>query len=200
MKKFFFSILIFFGFILFIIMSFIGYIFLRYRSWEKEFESSIKSEYLIDEDSIKTIDFAGKISTFALSMSDTQFLKLDVKEVGSVFFTGLDSYMESEVSLEKMYIEPNDSQWIIYSKVKYQDISVWISIDLNKDNIQSAQVYIKNIKIGPFSVSEYTNWVEMVNKGIAESTVTLNENGLVGRYIENIELLDDSIVLKGSRY
>jgi hypothetical protein len=30
--------------------------------------------------------------------------------------------------------------------------------------------------------------------------VTLNENGFVGRYLENIELLDDSVILKGSRY
>ena len=200
MKKFFFSILIFFGVIFLIVAIFIGYIFLRYQRWEKEFESNIKSEYLINGEDVKKIDFVKKISTFALSMSDTQFLELEVKEVGSIFFTVLDSYMGDSTSLERMYIEPKDSQWIVYSKIRYEDISVWISVDLNKDNIQSAQVYVKNISIGPFPVSEYTNWIEMINKGIAESIVTLNENGLVGRYIENIELLEDSIVLKGSRY
>ena len=40
----------------------------------------------------------------------------------------------------------------------------------------------------------------MINKGIGEAIVTLNENGFVGRYIENIELLEDAMVLKGSRY
>lgn len=200
MKKFFFSILIIFGVIVFIVLLLVGYIFLRYRNWQKEFEGNIQSEYLIDEESIKEIDFNDKVSIFALSMSDTQFLQLDVQEVGSVLFSVLDSYIGGDVNLEKMYITPSDGKWLIYANVRYQDLSLWVSTDINKDDIQSAQIYITEIMIGPFSVGKYINWIDVINKGIGESIVTLNENGLVGRYIENIELLNESVVLKGSRY
>ncbi len=200
MKKFFFSILIFFGVIVFLVLLVIGYIFLRYRSWEKEFEGNIQSEYLIDEESIKKVDLNEKVSDFALSMSDTEFLELNVQEVGSVLFSVLDSNIGENANLQKIYIAPSESKWLIHANLKYQDFSVWVSTDLNKDDIQSAQIYITEINVGPFSVGEYINWIDRINKGIGESIVTLNENGLVGRYIDNIELLDESVVLKGSRY
>lgn len=200
MKKFFFSILIFFGVIVLIVLLIVGYIFLRYRNWQKEFEGNIQSEYLMEEESIKEIDFNDKVSDFALSMSDTEFLELDAKEVGSVIFSVLDSYIGKDVNLEKIYITPSDGKWLIYANVRYQDFSVWVSTDVNKDDIQSAQIYITEINVGPFSIGKYINWIDMINKGIGESIVTLNENGLVGRYIENIELLNESVVLKGSRY
>jgi len=189
MKRFFFSILIFLGIILLFVGLLVGYVFLKYRNWEKEFEDNIQSENIVDRNSIKEIDLSEKISDFSLSLADTQFLELDIQEVGSVFFTVLDSYFGEEVDLEQMYIKPAKNKWTVYVKVKYQGISLWVSTDINKDDIQSAQIYITEINVGPFSIGGYTNWIEMVNKGIGESIVTLNENGLVGRYIENIELL-----------
>lgn len=200
MKRFFFSVLIFLGIILLFVVLLVGYVFLKYRNWEKEFEGNIQSENMIDRDSIKEIDLTEKISDFSLSFEDTQFLELDIPEVGSVLFTVLDSYFGEGVVLEKMYIESTKNRWDIYIKVRYQDVSLWVSTDINKDDIQSAQIYITEINVGPFSIGGYTNWVEMINRGIGESIVTLNENGLVGRYIENIELLENSVVLKGSRY
>ena len=69
-----------------------------------------------------------------------------------------------------------------------------------QDNVQSAQLYITEIKVGPFDISDISDVSSKINKGIGEAMVTLNENGLVGRYIENIELLGDFVILKGSRY
>ena len=176
------------------------YIFLKYRNWEKEFESNINVEYLIDAQSIGEVDLDERIVKFTLSLLDTESLSLGVKEIGSILFSTVDSYLGEEISLKKIYIEPLDKVWKIYFKVVYENIEVWFSFDLNKDNIQSAQLYTKNVYIGPFEIDRYTNLVNMINKGIGESIVTLNENGFVGRYIENIELLDEGIVLKGSRY
>lgn len=200
MKKFFLSFLTFILFVILIILLLLGYILLRYRGWEKEFQSNLNKEYVIDDSTVKEIDLGEKISTFALSFEDVAFLELTVKELGSIFFTTLDSYVGKEVSIEKIYIVPSDSIWLLYAEVKYEKVSLWISIDLNKDDIQSAQVYITKIYVGPFKVSDFLDWVDFINKGIGESIVTLNENGLVGRYIENIELMDESIILKGSRY
>ena len=201
MKRFFFSVLIFLGGIIVLVGLLLGYVFLKYRGWEKEFDSQIQSEYVIDSQVIKSKEFNKKITQFSLSLEDTQFLELNVQEIGSIVLSVLESYVGEDLEIEEMYISPSDSLWYIYVKVRYQDISVWISTDINKDQIQSAQIYVTDIKIGPFSISKFnTAWVDLINSGIGDSIVTLNENGLVGRYIENIELREDSVVLKGSRY
>ena len=201
MKRFFFSVLIFLGVVIVLIALLMGYLFLKYRGWEKEFNSQIQTEYVIDREVVKSKEFNKKITQFSLSLEDTQFLELNVQEIGSIVLSVLESYVGEDLEIEEMYISPSDSLWDIYVKVRYQDISVWISTDINKDQIQSAQIYVTDVKIGPFSISKFnTGWVELINRGIGDSIVTLNENGLVGRYIENIELRKDGIVLKGSRY
>jgi len=200
MKKF--LLYIFFVFTIFLTILVVScvYIFLKYRSWEKEFESNINTEYLIDAKSIEEVDLDERIVKFTLSLLDTESLSLEVKEIGSILFTTVDSYLGEEISLKKIYVKPSDKVWNIYFKVGYQDLELWFSFDINKDDIQSAQLYTKYVYIGPFEIGRYTDLVSLINKGIGESIVTLNENGFVGRYIENIELLEGGIVLKGSRY
>jgi len=200
MKKFVLSVLTFFAFVILIFILIFGFLFLRYRNWEKSFENDINNEFLIDSESIKVIDLGKRFVDFAMSSEDVQFLELSIKEAGSILFTTLDSYVGDEIEIEKMYIQPLDSKWVVYAKTRYQKISVWISIDLNKDNIQSAQLYITEINVGPLEISQFFDWVDSINRGIGESIVILNENGLVGRYIENIELKEASVILKGSRY
>lgn len=201
MKKFFLSLLFIFIFFVLLILIFIGYFLLRYKQWERDFSSNINEEYVIDKEVIKSKEFNKKITQFSLSLEDTEFLELNVQEVGSVIFSVFDSYMEEDMSIEKLYIVPSDSVWNIFVKVKYQNLSVWFSTDINKDSVQSAQIYIKDVKIGPFFLSKYNKGlVTTINRGIGDSIVTLNENGLVGRYIENIELTSNSVVIKGSRY
>jgi len=200
MKKFFHSILILISIATIGVLIFLGYMYFEYRNWEKLFEKEINTIFVIDTQRANKTDLGEKISTFALSTKDVEFLELKVEEIGSEIFKTLDTYLGEKINLEKIYIVPSYSKWIIYSQVKYERVLVWFSFDVNKDNIQSAQIYVTEINVGPFKVSDYTNWVDAVNTGIADSIVTLNENGLVGRYIENIELLNTSVVLKGSRY
>lgn len=200
MKKFFLSIFLFFVFVILICVLSGVYVFFRYRNWEKAFESNMNVEYLIDDESIKEVELDERLVKFTLSLSDSESLILDIKEVGSVLFTTIDSYLGEGLYLENLYIDPSDKKWDIYLKLGYENISLWISFDLNKDDIQTAQLYTTSVRLGPFEISRYTDLVDMINKGIGEAIVTLNENGFVGRYIENIELLEESIVLKGSRY
>ena len=200
MKKFFHSILILISILTMGVLISLGYMYFKYRNWEKSFEQDINIDNLIDQDIAKSTDLGAKISTFALSAEDVEFLQLDISEIGSEIYNTLDSYLGEKLNLEKIYIEPSNSKWVIYSQVRYEKFLIWFSFDVNKDSIQSAQIYVTQINIGPFRISEYVNWVDAVNTGIADSIITLNENGLVGRYIENIELLNNSVVLKGSRY
>lgn len=200
MKKFFHSILILTSILTIGVLISLGYMYFKYRNWEKSFEQDLNIDNLIDQDIAKSTDSGAKISTFALSAEDVEFLQLDISEIGSEIYNTLDSYLGEKLKLEKIYIEPSNSKWVIYSQVRYEKFLIWFSFDVNKDSIQSAQIYVTQINIGPFRISKYVNWVDAVNTGIADSIITLNENGLVGRYIENIELLNNSVVLKGSRY
>jgi len=200
MKRFFHTVLILFLLLIIILLLFVGYISLRYMNWEKEFEKGINTTYVINQTSAESIDLGGKIAKFALSTDDVRSLELNVTEIGSVIYNTLDSYFGENINVERIYIQPSDSRWIIYTDLVYKRFSVWVSVDINKDNIQSAQLYTTEIKVGPFDVSDISDIDVKINKGIGEAVVTLNENGLVGRYIENIELLNDSVILKGSRY
>ena len=178
----------------------LGFIYFKYRNWQQTFEKEIDIQSVITKESSDKIDLGEKISAFALSTEDVEYLELNVQEIGSEIYGTLGSYLGDKLNLEKIYIIPSNSKWVIFSQIKYDKYTVWFSFDVNKDNIQSAQIYVTEIYIGPIKVSEYFNWVDAVNTGIADSIVTVNENGLVGRYIENIELLNSSVVLKGSRY
>lgn len=200
MKRFFTSVLLFFTFVILILVVICLVVFFRYKSWAKEFESDMDSTQLITSESIEEIDLEERITEFALSQEDTESLRLSKSEIGSVLFTTIEAYLKEDIYLDSMYISSEKNRWEIYLKVGYEDILIWSSFDINKDDIQSAQIYTSAIYIGPYEISKYIDVVEMVNKGIAEAIITLNENGFVGRYIENIELLDNAIVLKGSRY
>lgn len=154
----------------------------------------------ISPDSVKDVDIQEKITDFVLSMEYTESLELELEEIGSILFDVIDDYLGDDIHLTTIYIIPKHGRWDLFLKLNYKKIYLWISCDVNKDEMQTAQLYITDIYVGPFSMRGYSKWVEKVNRGIADSIVTLNENGFVGRYLENIELLESNIVVKGSRY
>ena len=200
MKKFFHTVLTLFLLLIIFLLLFVGYISLRYMNWEKEFEKGINTAYVVNQNSAESTDIGRKIAEFALSADDVSSLELNISEIGSVVYLAVQSYLGEDITVERMYIQPNDSKWIIYAKTRYKRFSIWISADVNKDNVQSAQLYTTEIKVGPFDISNVSDLTSKINKGIGEAVVTLNENGLVGRYVENIELREKSVILKGSRY
>lgn len=200
MKKFFKVLLKIFLFFFFCILLLGVYLFLTYRNWEKEFESGIQQEYVVTKESIQDVSVEDRLTQFVLSPEDTQFLEFNVKEFGAILFAVLDNYTNEDITVERMYIETQRSKWKIYIQFSYKKVSLWASMDLNKDDMQTAQLYTKELFVGPFPIHTFTDWDETINRGIGDALVTLNENGFVGRYIENIELLEEGIIFKGSRY
>ena len=181
----------------------LGAIFLfvnRYKTWEKDFEQNLVSENLVISKDPLEQEIEEKIVRFTLSSESTDSLILTTREVGELTLVVLQDYLKEEIQVSKIYIEPNSRVWNIYTKVSYKKLSLWISVDVNKDNMQTAQLYITDVKIGPYSIGEVGNMVERINSGIANSLLTVNENGFSGRYLENIELLEDTLVIKGYRY
>lgn len=162
--------------------------------WRNEFEKSIDKNNLITTPYTSDGSIEMKVAQFTLSDKNTEVLQLSPSEFGKLIL------VSSNNSYYKIYIEPSEGVWKMYAEVVYKGIPIWLSTDLNKDNMQTAQLYVTNLHIGPYSVGKFFNIIEKVNTGIANTLLTVNENGFTGRYLENIELLEDGIVVKGSRY
>jgi hypothetical protein len=69
-----------------------------------------------------------------------------------------------------------------------------------KDNRETAEIYVNEIKVGDTRVPGVIEKKVMVdiNRGMSDAVIMLNENRFLGRVIENIEFLDDKVVFKGS--
>lgn len=172
-------------------------IFFIYQNWEKEFESSmVKENVVVNNESISE-DTVKKISLFTISPENTEFLSLTPQEFGYLLLSVFNEYLGQEIRVENIYIVPHVGNWDIYIQPRYKDISPWFLISLQKDTIQSPQIYITDLSIGPYSLNFL---VERINDGITNALFTVNENGFSGRYLENIEFLEDAIVVKGSTY
>jgi hypothetical protein len=172
----------------------------KYSNWELEFEGNINVENLVNRDDLSDT-YTQKATKFVLSSEDTEFLELQPVEIGNIFFNILDQYSNQYLTLESIYIIPNRTVWNVCAKIDIDKISLdpWVCLDLNKDNIQSAQIYTTKLEVGPYEIRN-SELIQKINSGIANSLVTVNENGFSGRYLENIEILEESVVIKGSRY
>ena len=75
-----------------------------------------------------------------------------------------------------------------------------MGLDIVKDSRETAELYSRNIYLGDMKVPLFLskNILEKINKGISDALVLVSENGFLGKDIINIDLLFDSVVLKGS--
>lgn len=172
----------------------------KYVKWEETFEANIVEENVATVDENIFTILKNRFSSFTLSDLNTQVLKLSPKEVGILAISIAKKNIQEPFGIKRIYTEPGKGNWNMYIEISYKGYTVWFSIDLNKDNIQTAQLYVTNVKVGPYSLGRNFKILEMINLGIANSLLTVNENGFSGRYFENIELLEDGMVIKGSRY
>ncbi|PKN02500.1 hypothetical protein CVU76_00455 [Candidatus Dojkabacteria bacterium HGW-Dojkabacteria-1] len=172
----------------------------NYNTWEKRFERNIYENNLaiLPYESDGSVEM--KIAKFTLSNENTESLILSPYELSNLILLTSKGYLDKEITVRRVYIEPGNFRWNIYMEFVYKRYSVWFSVDINKDDMQTVQLYITDIKLGNYSLGRYFDLVYQINTGIANSILTVNENGFSGRYLENIELMEDKIVVKGSRY
>ena len=73
-----------------------------------------------------------------------------------------------------------------------------LQFNLVKDARETAQLYVKDFSFGGISLLNIFSSKVMneVNEGISEAIVLVNENGFLGRDIHNIELLEETVVVR----
>ena len=107
------------------------------------------------------------------------------------------------IEIKNIHLETAQGKWKIFVKTKVGDFNVpWIAFDIIKDNMETAQVYVGSIYIGDYNITDYLpkNSINDINKGISDAIILFNENLFSKRYIQNIELEDTNVVIKGVLY
>jgi hypothetical protein len=74
-------------------------------------------------------------------------------------------------------------------------------MEIVKDDRETAELYVRDLLLGKYKVPGFIakDIVHSINKGISDAILLVNENAFLGRRIENIELLEERVVVKGSR-
>jgi len=187
---------------LFLIIS-IVYITFSYLSWQKDFEKNIPSQELItpiDEGEKEGLE--EKIDSIVFSVEDTVVLELSTIEVSSLI---LDSFQGKEaLNIEAVYVDPIEKgRWDIYFKTNFLEKTfLWVEVKVRKENRETAEIFVEDVLIGKYSFKSLglNVLVGRINRALSSALITVEENGFVGRTIENIELLDSGMVIRLERY
>jgi hypothetical protein len=186
-------LIVFASLFLFLIASLIT----RYLIWQGHFESNINQLVCVSNSS-EDVSFDKKVEDFVLSSDKTSFIELTPADVVSLL---KNTSKSDDIQINDLCAIPDNGQWRLYIRATIQGVIMpWLGIDVAKDNMETAQLYISDIYIGDWEVPKrIANGIEQrVNMGISDALVLVNENNFLGRKIENIELLKEKVVIKGS--
>lgn len=185
--------------LLFVILSF--FLKANYSSWEEKFESSNKDQIIKIEEgnNAKVLD---SIETFKASDKKVDFVEIEKNGFANLVGTGINSNLPSRIKIKKTYIDASSNFWKMYYYVEVKSFgSFWVYFDLNKDSVESTDLYISDLKVGNLSVRDWGGEaiVDNVNSGIKEAMLLITQKDFTGRTIRNIELDDSNIVIKGEK-
>ena len=187
----------------FLILVTITYMIFSYRLWQEDFEKDIPSQELVmSTEGKEKENLEEKIDDILYSSEETAILELSTMEVSSLL---LDSFQGNEsLDIEVVYIDPIEKgRWDVYFKTNLlEKISIWVRIKARKENRETAEIFVEDVLIGKYSLKSLglSNSVEKMNGALSSALITVEENGFVGRTIENIELLDSGMVIRLERY
>lgn len=170
----------------------------EYLSWKKVF--------LNDRESFVCNDFRGnigrgnideRIKEYVFSKDGTASISFSIEEI-FVLLKNLPTKSNTLI-VEEICIKPSKGVWSIYLKSKMYGINMlWTHFNLVKDARETAQLYVKEFSFGGVSLFNIfsSKVMEGINEGISNAIILVNENGFLGRDIHNIELLEDSVVVR----
>jgi glutaredoxin len=176
--------------------------FSKYNRWyENDFKQEFQGVCLGDlgeeEEYEKSVE--EKVKNFILSDTRTDFVVFTPEE--ALYVLSMNIETNESFDIENICLNPIRGSWQVYLKYKIGSISLpWVVMNVVKDNRETAEIYVNEIKVGDTRVPGVIEKKVMVdiNRGMSDAVIMLNENRFLGRVIENIEFLDDKVVFKGS--
>ena len=178
-----------------------GYFVVRYSLWHRDFFVSENITCTSDEKFVveeKEINIGDRIKNFVLSDLFSEFVTFSRKEMLYLLKDSISGV--SSLEIQDVCLVSDKGVWKVYahSKVTFLQLP-WIGVDIVKDNRKTAELYSRNIYIGDIKVPDVLTRkpLEKINKGISDALILVTENGFLGKTIENIDLLKDTVVIKG---
>lgn len=189
--------------ILFTIVFLVLGLFLKegYTKWAIDFELKNETQYILLSDAKLKEKVDQKVEGFTKSQEETTFVEFTVSEGGYFLLEQLNDSLPLGLEINRGYIKPGKNKWIVYFQLQYgKTLLPWVSIDLQKDSIQSTQIYTTYVQLGEYKLSDYgLGFIEIdINDGINEAFLLLQSGGLTGRTIENVTFDEDGVTIRGS--
>lgn len=194
MKKF---LKIFFLILFLLVLAALVYPVVSYFLWQKNFQTQIP-QMKCTSNITQEINLDSKFKDFVLSSESVTSTELSEDEVLTLLKS---TNILNGANIQNICLTPSKGVWTLYLKITIENVAMpWIRLDIAKDEMETAQLYVKNIYIGGFLLPEKIvgNIKTQINKGISDALTLVNENNFIGRKIQNIELLDSTIVVKGA--
>ena len=178
-----------------------GYFVVRYSLWHKDFFTNENITCTNDEKFVieeKEINIGDRIKNFVLSDLFSEFVTFSRKEMLYLLKDSISGV--SSLEIQDVCLVSDKGVWRVYAHSKVEFLQLpWIGVDIVKDNRETAELYSRNIYIGDIKVPDVLTRkpLEKINKGISDALILVTENGFLGKTIENIDLLKDTVVIKG---
>lgn len=184
-----------------LILSLFAYVLLRYLSWEKEFFRENKNVVCTNDEDYgeQNINIEDRIENFVLSENRLEFMTFSKKEM--LFLLTETVQSNEDVKAQDICLLSGKDVWKIYFHFRIGRIQLpWVGIDIIKDNRESVELYSRSMYLGDMKIPDTLakKALDYVNKGISDAMLLVIENNFLGKTIQNIDLLEDSIVFKGS--
>ena len=187
-----------------------GLLYKRYSDWELQFnDAHLSTDFMYvgsDEFQESQVALTEKLTEFQNSSERVDFIELNPNELISLVHSTIQpenveiSPEQQNWQIIRYYVEPSQNSWEIYVEIAYmRRILPWITVQVVKDPIESAELYFSKVSIGDIDLDGIGlgKIRSGLNDGYSKALSSINESGYTGRSWQNIELEDDGIVIKG---
>lgn len=176
----------------------------QYSEWGDAFESQhLSDEYLMvnSDYSNEVLDSAKeKLTAFQESNEELDFVEFSDEEFILLINEIVETSLPEGYSIDRYYIDSNDGSWDIYVQLRRgETVLPWLIFTLSKDDIETAELFVADIKVGDRSISDIGLQfvIDDINEGYSEAILTINESYLTKRRWENITLQLKNVIIKG---
>lgn len=187
-------------FLLSLILYFVGRS--SYQQWENDFNRTYLNEDLVTIPEKESEYITTAIEEFKNSNNQVDFIEIPAKEFVELLAININRNVPSRINISKAHIEPEIGFWKIYLYTEVKGLgNAWLYFDLNKDSVESTDIYITDVKLGNISIRDWggDGLVININEGIKDAMVLITQQDFTGRVIRNIELDEKNIIIKGER-
>ncbi len=192
----------------------------RYGDWAEQFESGIKRREYFYYDGLSDYDLEGndglriameqeelaasietKIEQFnSVEGEQIRSMELDVDEAHYLIGMGVRSGISNNFELYRTYLSSEDGEWDFYYQLKFRGVRLpWVRMNMSKGEYERAYPRFDGIYVGEWDLDAMGIYFvrQQINDSVDEAYSILTENEWGDVTIENIELAEEGMYVRG---